>query len=70
MTIKMKEITALPDGRVNPKNAAAYLGLHEKTLAVLRHKGKGPRYIKRGRIFYFIEDLDAWLKEGESWSTK
>jgi hypothetical protein len=42
-----------PDGRLDTKNAALYLGLKEKTLAMLRIKGKGPKFIKRGRIFYF-----------------
>ena len=28
-----------------------------------RASGTGPRFIKRGRIFYYKEDLDAWLNE-------
>ena len=50
-----------PDGRMNTKNAALYLGLEEKTLAMKRSDGTGPSFIKRGRIFYFKEDLDAWI---------
>ncbi|EKD74387.1 MAG: hypothetical protein ACD_44C00473G0006 [uncultured bacterium] len=55
------EITMFPDGRLDAKNAASYLGLKEKTLAMMRGNGTGPKFIKRGRIFYFKEDLDIWL---------
>jgi hypothetical protein len=55
------QITILPDGRMNRKNAAQYLGLAVKTLAMHASRGTGPRFIKRGRVFYFREDLDAWL---------
>ncbi len=37
--------------------------LEEKTLAMKRSDGTGPCFIKRGRIFYFKEDLDAWINE-------
>jgi hypothetical protein len=53
-----------PDGRLDSKNASLYLGLSEKTLAMMRCQGNGPAFIKRGRIFYFRDDLDAWLQEG------
>lgn len=55
------QITMYPDGRLDSRNAAMYLGLKEKTLAMMRGRGNGPRFIKRGRIFYYKEDLDAWL---------
>lgn len=54
-------ISMFPDGRLDAKNAANYLGLKEKTLAIMCGHGTGPRFIKRGRIFYYKEDLDAWL---------
>ncbi len=57
-------ISTYPDGRVDTKNASLYLGLSEKTLATMRCQGTGPKYIKRGRIFYFVDDLDVWLLEG------
>ncbi len=64
------EIMMFPDGRLDTKNAALYLGLKEKTLAMMRGSGTGPKFIKRGRVFYFIEDLDAWLNaEGRLTST-
>ncbi|MHB1948571.1 MAG: helix-turn-helix domain-containing protein [Gammaproteobacteria bacterium] len=59
--IKSIEITMFPDGRMDAKNAANYLGLKEKTLAMMRGNGTGPKFIKRGKIFYFKEDLDVWI---------
>lgn len=55
------EIIMFPDGRLDTKNAAMYLGLKEKTLAMMRSDGTGPKFIKRGRVFYFKEDLDVWI---------
>lgn len=55
------EVAMFPDGRLDVKNTARYLGLKEKTLAMMRSDGSGPKFIKRGRIFYFKDDLDAWL---------
>ncbi len=60
-TIKPVYIQIFPDGRLDVKNAALYLGYKEKTLAMKRSNGTGPRFIKRGRIFYFKEDLDTWV---------
>lgn len=60
-SIASKEIIMFPDGRLDVKNAANYLGLKEKTLAMMRGNGTGPKFIKRGRIFYFKDDLDAWI---------
>ena len=64
------EVVFLPDGRMDVPNAADYLGLSQKTLAMMRCQGTGPKYIKRGRIFYFREDLDQWImKAGKRTST-
>jgi hypothetical protein len=60
---KVVEVVIYPDGRMDTKNAAEYLGLSTKTLAMMRCMGTGPKYIKRGRIFYFKDDLDVWLME-------
>lgn len=62
MKTKEKDITILPDGRMDAKNAASYLGLSDKTLAMKRCSGTGPKFIKRGRIFYYKTDLDEWLE--------
>jgi len=59
--IHAKEVVMYPDGRVDAKNASAYVGLSPKTMAMMRCNGTGPKFVKRGRIFYFKEDLDGWL---------
>jgi hypothetical protein len=60
-------VTILPDGRMDRKNAARYCGLSEKTLAMYAYRGSGPSFVKRGKVFYFREDLDRWIQEGK-WS--
>ena len=62
-------VLILPDGRMDTRNAARYLGFSEKTLAMMRSAGTGPAYVKRGRIFYYRVDLDQWLLEGRVFST-
>jgi hypothetical protein len=57
------KVVIFPDGRLNIENAARFLGLAPKTLAIMRSLGTGPRFIKRGRIFYYLDDLQAWLDE-------
>lgn len=59
--IQQLTVTTYPDGRLNTANAARYLGLSTKTLAMMRSAGTGPRFVKRGRIFYFLDDLKAWI---------
>lgn len=68
-TIMTATVTVLPDGRMNPKNASIYCGLSEKTLATKRCNGTGPKFVKPGRIFYFRDDLDAWLQRKRVTST-
>ncbi len=63
------EILLLPDGRMDTKNASIYLGLSTKTLAMMRCAGKGPQFVKRGKIFYFKTDLDDWIDQGRAGST-
>jgi hypothetical protein len=28
---------------------------------MMRCNGNGPKFIKRGRVFYFMADVDAWM---------
>lgn len=63
------EILILPDGRMDRRNAATYLGNAPKTLAQYASKGIGPKFIKRGRVWYFKKDLDAWIAGGQATST-
>jgi len=55
-------VTILPDGRMDIKSAALYTGRSENSLAQMRWKGTGPEFVKRGKIFYFKKDLDAFMK--------
>jgi hypothetical protein len=58
-------VRVLPDGRMDRETAARYLGRRPKTLAMWALQGKGPRSIKvAGRIFYFREDLDSFIRAG------
>ncbi len=57
------QVQMLHDGRMDTENAALYLGLKPKTLAMMRCSGSGPRFIKKGRVFYYQEDLDGWLND-------
>ncbi len=63
------EVSILPDGRMNTTNAAIYLGLSPKTLAMMRCAATGPKFVKRGLVFYFKADLDEWLDAGRANST-
>lgn len=66
---RSNSILVLPDGRLDTANAAAYVGLSIKTLAMMRCRGEGPRFIKRGKVFYYLDALDEWLRDGEVKST-
>jgi hypothetical protein len=62
-TVEAVRVRVLPDGRMDRANAAAYLGYAPKTLAIWLGQGKGPKYLKAsGRVFYFKDDLDAFLR--------
>lgn len=55
-------VRVLPDGRLTARDASAYLGLKEKTLANMRSHGHGPKPTRvGGRIFYFQKDLDSFI---------
>jgi hypothetical protein len=68
-SIQTPSVIVLPDGRMTPKDAATYCGLSVKTLAIYRCQGVGPIFVKRGRVFYFKDDLDAWMINGKASST-
>ncbi len=52
----------LPDGRMNTKSAAIYLGFSEQTLRNWKVKGHGPKNLKAGgKVFYYQKELDRWL---------
>ena len=59
--IRSIRVVTYPDGRMDTTNASKYAGLSDKTLAMMRCHGTGPKFIKRGRIFYFQADIDDWM---------
>jgi hypothetical protein len=61
--VEMVKVVVYPDGRLDAANASRFLGLSPKTLAIMRSNGTGPCFVKRGRVFYFLEDLLAWVAE-------
>lgn len=64
------DIRVYPDGRLDGRNASAYLGVSEKSLALMRSLGNGPEFIKLGkRCFYQRETLDAWIQSRRASST-
>ena len=65
----LETVDILPDGRMNAKAAAAYVGLSVQTMAIKVCDGTGPKFVKRGRIFYYRADLDMWLRAGRASST-
>jgi hypothetical protein len=70
ISMKLLEVVIFPDGRLDTANASKYVGLSVKTLAMMRSSGKGPKFLKPGKIFYYKEDLDDWLNApGRSRST-
>ena len=61
--IEQVNVRVLPDGRMTRRDAAKYLGVADKTLAMWAMGGRGPRLVKvGGRIFYYREDLDAFIR--------
>ena len=61
--IEQVRVRVLPDGRMSRKDAAAYLGRAEKTLAMWEMEGKGPQSVLvGGRRFYFRDVLDAFIR--------
>ncbi|WP_430867441.1 helix-turn-helix transcriptional regulator [Demequina aurantiaca] len=54
-------------GRLSGPDAALYLGVATQTLANWRNLGRGPKYMRQGRlharVYYKIADLDAWIDE-------
>lgn len=54
--------TAAPEGLLDQKAAAAYLGCKEQTLACWRVMKIGPRWVKIGRLVRYAKaDLDAYI---------
>ena len=60
--IEQVRVRILPDGRMTRKEAAKYLGVAVKTLAMYELEKKGPKSIRvGGRRFYFKNVLDTYI---------
>jgi len=60
-------VEVLPDGRMNRKATARYIGLSEQTLQIWAMRGVGPRPLKvGGRIFYRKSEVDRFISAGEA----
>lgn len=65
LDLRPRKVIVLPDGRVDRKNAATFLGREPKTLADWSTKGLGPVPRKvGGRVFYYMRDLEAFRDTG------
>lgn len=57
-----QKVRVLPDGRMNRRDAAVYMGFAEKTLAIWASEGRGPKVQKvGGRCFYYKDTLDQFI---------
>ena len=62
-TVESVKVRILPDGRLTRGDAARYLGMQPKTLAMWELEGRGPRSLKvGGRRFYYKDALDAFIR--------
>ena len=65
--IEQVVVEVLPDGRMNRKSTARYIGVAEQTLAVWAVRGVGPRPIRiGGRVFYRKGEVDRFISAGEA----
>ena len=61
--IERVRVRVLPDGRLDRENAAKYLGVAKKTLAMWQLQGKGPHgFLVGGRRYYHKASLDAFIR--------
>jgi len=61
--VEVQRVRVLPDGRMTRADAAKYLGIAPKTLAMWFLERKGPVSIKvGGRRFYFKSELDDFIQ--------
>jgi hypothetical protein len=53
---------ATPDGRINRREAASFIGISPKTLANWALRGLGPKSVKiGGRRFYYVNDIASFV---------
>lgn len=48
---------------IDSRKAAKLIGLAAATLATLRSRGGGPRFVKAGkRVLYSVDELHEWMR--------
>ena len=63
ITVETPRVRILPDGRMTRDDAATYIGVKSKTLAMWQMNGKGPHScLVGGRRFYYKDILDAFIR--------
>lgn len=66
VAIDRVRVRVLPDGRLTRRDAAAYIGVQVKTMAMWSWQGKGPRAHRiSGRVYYYLEDLADFVHGDE-----
>ena len=61
--VERVKVRVLPDGRMNRRDAARYIGVKDKTLANWHLMNRGPRSVLvGGRRFYYQAVLDAFIR--------
>ena len=61
--VEVMRVRILPDGRLARRDAAKYLGVAEKTMAMWQMNVKGAQSVRvGGRRFYFQANLDAFVR--------
>ena len=70
-TIQTECVASASAKVLRPREAAAYTGLSESTLAKRRIYGKPPRFVSLGgrAVGYLRDDLDAWIESNLRTST-
>lgn len=69
-TQPLAPLPANDDILIPSRQLPAYVGLSIQTLARWRHEGKGPEYVKIGRmVAYRVKAVRSWLGSGERKST-
>ncbi len=60
-----------PQGYLSTKDAAAFLGISNRWLELLRQIGGGPEYLKLGhhKVTYAIHDLVIWAERSRRRNT-
>ena len=69
ISVDVVRVRVLPDGRLDRRNAALYLGRSPKTLAQWALQGRGPPPHKdkvSGRVFYYLDELDVCIAGGDA----